>query len=465
MIPLMLLLLAYQGDAQARLGIRIQAEMDPVGRLLYAEATFSIPTSLVAADRTVVLSIEGLEVERIDLSGEPIAVDAIQDEVEVPVPECAMSPTDVDLSVAYTIPFDNDLRNTLGYDAFFATDTASRWYPDVQVNDEAASRFHDFTVELGFPEGFTVLTSGVETRRSLEENGFVRACFVAERVEGFALNVGEGYRLDAIREGDLEVLAFHPERLQSVFATASRVTLEAAIWYDQTYGFFPAAFVGIAPGHPRYSGGFPGSNLFYLHLGTTSESYLRSITAHELGHDYWGKYVLSSEARRLDWLMLANGIWVDQLYEADRRGVSLVEQWRGGVWFRRYAEAAMAGHEMQLGLSAEREAELGFDYNTFVRHAKGAVGVYIQAQALGTPRFLEFQRQVLRDYGFRQLGMDEYAERLEHAGPAERGRSSRPGRRVTPGSSSRSRICNQVGRAANGSTLSSWYELGTSPVL
>ncbi|HVT40029.1 MAG TPA: hypothetical protein VHE78_13365 [Gemmatimonadaceae bacterium] len=69
------------------------------------------------------------------------------------------------------------------------------------------------------------------------------------------------------------------------------------------------------------------SGVFMVHLGYTSPGFVRAFTAHEVGHFYWGQYVLDREPGVLGALMLGNSIWDDQLYIAQHRGIPLSEQW------------------------------------------------------------------------------------------------------------------------------------------
>lgn len=392
---------------------RILAELDPASHTVSCETVIEIPGGL---DSPLVLDFSSagvVHVDAIEVDGEWLEVQAGSSVFELPV---SGEQGTAKVAAYYRAEFDAELRSVLGYDAFFSTDPGTHWYPDVRTPDGVSPRFRDFEVDLTHPRETTVLTSGQPVPSDHPEEGLSRERFVAEHVEGFALNVGEGFRRLELSEDELSVVALFPASLTETFERAAQRTREAASWYRDTYGFFPVPVVGIAPGHPTYSGGFPSSNLYYLHLGNTSDDFLRGITAHELGHYYWGKFALSDSERRLDWLMLGCGIWADQLYLAEVRGVPLDEQWRKSKWFRRYVEVLVLGHEQRLGLTSEEEAALDFDYNSKVRHAKGALGVYLQARRLGPQRFLELQRKLLREHRYRSLSTADFIAALEDSG-------------------------------------------------
>ena len=128
-------------------------------------------------------------------------------------------------------------------------------------------------------------------------------------------------------------MLFHDPDDERSVAGALAPAAEALAWFKATVGFFPSEQVVILPASRGSVGAtsFPGA--VWLHRGELGPDFLRAITAHELGHFYWGMHVRGSPDRRFDWLMLANGIWIDHLYLAQRENRSLPEQWRRpGVW-------------------------------------------------------------------------------------------------------------------------------------
>jgi hypothetical protein len=197
-------------------------------------------------------------------------------------------------------------------------------------------------------------------------------------------------------------------------------TARAMGWYEETYGFFPVRTIGVVPGSTRSRGGFPLPNMFMIHQGDLSPGFVRWITAHELAHYYWGLYVLSS-AERLDWLMLGLGIWTDAWYLARTSGIPLEAQWRspnGDNSFEGFAIAQIANYDQRLDLSEAHADGLDYDYNSYVRHGKGAVGIYLLGLRSGPERFVAFQRALLGEFRYRPLSPEVFAERLEAAGIA-----------------------------------------------
>ena len=262
-----------------------------------------------------------------------------------------------------------------------------------------------------------VLTSG-KAEGETGAGGRRRATFVADHVEGFTLALAPHFEhLEMERDG-VKVEIVVPAESEEAFREVGERALDAATFYRHLYGFFPHDRLGILPGPRQYAGGWPMPNVFMIHRADLSDRFIRFITAHELGHYYWGLHVLSA-AERLNWLVLANGIFADQLYLARYYGRSLEEQWRtrgNGDWMEDFLTARVADWEQNLDIDAKAEEALAFDYNSLIRHGKGAVGLYLQARRIGVDRFIALQRELLRDFRYRPLSADTFAARLEAAG-------------------------------------------------
>jgi hypothetical protein len=310
------------------------------------------------------------------------------------------------IGLRYSVPVDESMLDPYGYYVLQEFGPSnSGMYPQLYKADGSRFRFSDFEVSFTYPSGLSVLTTGGEGEQQRRE-GRTIATYAVEHVAGFAVVAGEGFEVVRNEAHGVPVVAFYHPDYAKQFGTVVERTIEAASWYLKTYGFFPLDQVGIIQGHPEWGGGYPLPNMFAIHLGALGSEHLTWITAHELGHFYWGYTVLGEEGA-LDWLTLSQGIWADQLYLAERKNITMTEQWRRergqGAAFRDYLHAISANHNQQLGLSHEQVQDLDFDYNTLIRHSKSAVGVYLQSQLIGPDRFLDLQRHILEKFRHRPL--------------------------------------------------------------
>jgi hypothetical protein len=420
-----------QASAQDRLAYRIAATLLPAEDRIVARAEVRLPAGLLDSSGAIRLDLR-LETSRdkgrrqivIDSvwspRGERLALSALPESTEVQVRGVAEPGLPRAITVFFQVPLDVGYQAQLGYYLYTAVEPGDCWYPDIAGPAGQRERFRDFDVTLRFPQELTVLTSGAEATRG-DSGGLVQVSYAAEHVEGFALAAGHHYVLQRIDGGDVPIMVFSDSAYAPTFRRVGTLAAEAVRWYERTYGFFPVRQLGIIQGYPRAGGGFPLPNVFMVHLRLLEPDFLSWITAHELGHYYWGLYVLGDE-ERLDWLMLANGIWADQLYMAERHRRSLAAQWRArgnGDWILDYLTAAAAGWEQRLGVPRKDEDDLHFDYNSLIRHGKGATGVYLAAARLGADRFLALQRRILAERRYRSLPEGEFTRLLDSAGVPE----------------------------------------------
>lgn len=407
----------------------IQARFQAESSVVAARVRISVPAAVRGRDTRLELRLPvrgsgatrgpRLDLQRVtDASGRPMPVNRNPDGTRVFVSPAAKAGP-LELVAEYRIPVDTSDLSQLGYFLFTSESPDNAWYPTVAGLEGPAARFADFDVSIEAPAEYAVLTSGalLSTAAPAGEAG---QRYRARFAEGFALALGPGFRLLTVETEGVRVTAFAPPADSALFAGVVRETAAAAGWYKRAYGFFPTPHIGIVPGVTWASGGWPLPNVFMIHRGNLSASFVRFITAHELGHYYWGLWVLDPE-ERLGWLVLANGIWADQYQLAQRESTTVEWQWRrsGGGWLRNFVTAQVGNYEQRLGITSEEEETLGFDYNTLVRHGKAAMLLYLISRRLGWERFLAVQRDILRDYAHRPLPLDEFITRVADAGYPE----------------------------------------------
>lgn len=418
----------------------IQAEFNPNKQVITATAEIIIPRGRLVKNEVVYIKTksagmgqDGKPLLRINRIYHPdvgaLAHRQIEgkDLISVDLPREAGNRDVRTLLVDFTIPLDQQpawIMSNFGYLVFYSNATGDYtngdlWYPDVMEETELPIQIRDFMVTLTYPEKYTVFTSGIISGQEKLSGGKVRTKFAAEGISGFSVNIAEGFETYTMEHNGYQVTSFYPPKLEKEYKRAVSLTLNAMSWYEQEYGFFPVNQIVIAAGGKNWGGGYPAPNLFWVHRRDLDKEFVRWITSHELGHYYWGYHVLSGSDQKLDWLLLANGIWVDQLYIAEANNRSFEEQWRlmgSGDWFVDYFQALLMNREQRLDLPAAEQSALDFDYNSLVRHGKAATGLYLISQRIGTERFLEIQKQIIKEKKHRVLTVQDFIGYLESAG-------------------------------------------------
>ncbi|EZH73350.1 hypothetical protein ATO12_20330 [Aquimarina atlantica] len=307
-----------------------------------------------------------------------------------------------------------DWRKEFGY-TVFSGGKERCWYPNIYINNK--HDFHkDFNVVIEHPKRLTLLTSGTLITEEVKQATSV-SYFKAKNVLDYGLNAGWDYVNKTISNGEVSLSYFCPKAKKEIYRNIANTAMEAINWYTEKYGFFPKKRMGLAIGHPKWRGGFPSENLFYIHQGNIEKSFIQWITSHELGHYYWGLHVLSTTD--LSPLMLANGIWIDHLYLSEVYNKSFNELWNlyspQAAMIEKYLATCLANYEQEIGF-ADAEQNFGFDYNSNVAHAKAAVGIYLISNLIGEQQYLELQKELLKHFEGKPLSIQDYILFLEDRG-------------------------------------------------
>ena len=416
------------GQVSGRIHYTISATLSANGEI-QGTADLTLPAGLPGAGEPIRLRTragarEPLLLTRVEADGRAATYTASRDSSEATLRlDRRAADRPLTIRLAWRVTADSVGLRQLGYYLFGSMGSENAWYPVVLGVPDSLARFADFDVTITAPREVALLTSGAPADSAPAGAGILRR-FTAARLEGFALAFGPALTIQSFTLDGFTVSALSPPAEAATFKEVALAASRAAAWYRKTYGFFPVRSIGIVPGSPRSRGGFPMPNLFMIHRGDLSAGFVRWITAHELAHYYWGLYVLGA-GERLSWLMLGLGIWTDQLYLARSTPMSPAAAWRdpgGDNSFEEFARAQIAGYDQRLDLAPAAADSLDYDYNSLVRHAKGATGVYLLALRLGEERFLALQKQLLADHAYRPLSTEELGARLEQAGvPDARG--------------------------------------------
>jgi len=222
-----------------------------------------------------------------------------------------------------------------------------------------------------------------------------------------------------------------------------KAACEAIDYYVDWVGFYPACSFWIIPGIDKPWGGgplAPGIVLLYG-MSTFDESEKDDwtyLTAHEIGHQYWGEYILTRympwpstpffktfeqltnaagfESGRglIEWLHLGMGIYMDRMF-AQQRGLDIGPPRQR---MRFYLKGVAEGIDTTL---EGRPYPKGIDYNNIIAHSKGFAAISAFAQVIGHQAFERVVFRCLREYGgqrvtsgiLQSLCEEEYGQPLD----------------------------------------------------
>lgn len=259
----------------------------------------------------------------------------------------------------------------------------------------------DFAVRIDTDPAWTVVTSG----RLDPETGYHRA----QDVRSFGLFLGKDMRIIESESGNVLVrCACTPESER-----CAQLLVETAVdvigYYRDRFGFYPSSSLSIIPGMEFPAGGYPvATNLVEIHgqgrFDERSELHWKWITAHEIGHQYWGEHVLDTYLEGWNWLMIGLGTYADREY-VNTRGLGS-EMHRGMM--SRYIKGVRRYFDTRANRTPAEISELEFDFNNVVIHGKGFSIISALECALGSDAFNGIYRRCLNDFAGERLGLREF---------------------------------------------------------
>lgn len=274
-----------------------------------------------------------------------------------------------------------------------------QWHPWIDRGRHTQS---DFQVRLDVPSEYTLATSGVWHKKS--------GTYRAQGVRSFGLFLGQGLETLEATAGDVSVRCVFPPQGRACAELLLETAADAIGFYQDRWGFYPADSLTIIPGMNRPAGGYPvATNMVAIHgmqqFDTMPKLHWQWITAHEIGHQYFGEHVLCVEpTRSLDWLLIGLGIYADREYVRARNLGPAKHQ----ALMERYIKGVRAGYDTTINRSPAQRRAVEFDFNNVVEHGKSYSVISALDCILGQGVFGRIYQRCLTEYAGRSLGVAEF---------------------------------------------------------
>jgi hypothetical protein len=261
-----------------------------------------------------------------------------------------------------------------------------------------------YEVRLRAPEGFIWAASG-------RYDGH-RRTYVAERARAFGAFLGKGYESFEADAGGVQVRAVFTPKGRQCAELLLATAVDAVGFYRERLGFYPHTSLSIVPGMDSPAGGYPPATaLVVVHgqhrLAERPEAFWRWITAHEIGHMYWGDHVLAQGPDSLNWLMIGMGIWADQEYRR-ARGITTA-----GALQDNYVTGVLQGRDTTLDITRDQASAIRWDFNNIVEHGKSIAMLNALESVVGRPAFDTAYRRILCEYPGKRLGWRDLQAMVE----------------------------------------------------
>jgi hypothetical protein len=274
--------------------------------------------------------------------------------------------------------------------------SSDEWYPRLWWDCDCHSNYE---VKLSVPQEYALATSG----RLDPQTGVYRL----EKAPSFGIWLGRGCEVMEAQAGDVPVRCLYKPADKECAQLLVDTAVDVISFYRERFGFYPYPSLAIVPGADEPMGGYPlGTSIIVIHgmsrMNEKPEAHWRWITAHEIGHQYWGRYVLERDDP--GWLWIGMGIHADREYcrarnLGDQNHRQLLARYVGGV---------RKGLDTTVSRSEEERAQIKFDFNNVVIHGKGFAIISALDCTLGKPVFERICKRCLREFAGRGMGRSEF---------------------------------------------------------
>lgn len=259
----------------------------------------------------------------------------------------------------------------------------------------------DFDVKIEAPADIVFVTSAPVDPDS--------GRYLAQGIRTFGLVGGSDLEALKTHSGDVEITCLAEsggeECARLLLATAE----DAIDFYRERFGFYPHKSLSIVPGVDRPMGGYPvATAIVVVHgqkqLAKCSELHWKWITAHEIGHQYWGEYVMGAGSLDSGCLMLGVGIYADREYVRARK----LGDDKHHALAKRYVDGVLAGFDTTVDLTDEQYDRVEFDFNNVVYHGKGFCIISALDCIVGGETLGRISNRCLREFGGVQMSAADF---------------------------------------------------------
>ncbi len=339
-------------------------------------------------------SVNGHQTIRIKRNGKvlPLLVDSAQGDLTSPIMISLPEPLPGGSSMELECTFSQTLPQLGTQNKILLTNWFPRLWWGIKTQDE-------FAVHIDAPASYALATSG--------RYDSISSSYRARNIVNFGLFLGKGLNVAETSAGDVLVRCLYTTKATTCAQLILHTAVDAINFYRQRYGFYPYRSLNIVPGYDQPYGGYnAATSISVIHgeerMSEKPEIHWQWITAHEIGHMYWGEYVMEKDDP--GWLWIGLGIYGDREY-IRARGLSL--QMHHSL-MNRYIQGVRDHVNTTVAVTPDQRDDADFDFNNIVTHGKGFSIISALANYLGKETFNRIYLRCLKEFGGDRLGTEEF---------------------------------------------------------
>jgi aminopeptidase N len=399
----------------------LDVTIEPERGEMSATATLTVDLSVSGPDRLIFGLNRGLFVESVSGDdGQDIPYDRTDDSLIVRLPPSLNEPAPLDITVIFAGPLHNDAE-AMGYsmatispECSFAS-WLSSWYPQLLDGNGKSPG----TIKFSVPAGLVAVSNGRLTEQSTAERGSQYVFSVQEPVYySFAVGAYEvsrryvhGVELTThFLSGDAAKREWYLDRLGAVLD----------FYANDLYGMYPysrCSLVELPRGVMGRSGGSSEQGLFFFPDAALDDAYFSlPVVAHEIGHAYWGNWVIGDGVFMSEGLAQAScALCLENMLGSETMRVFLKygshDSFQSAALY--FATAADdEERDLPLGTPMAQADPMTMH---FLSNTKGVCVLMMLRDRLGEGPFREALRSALADHAHSLMSVEQLQEEFERA--------------------------------------------------
>jgi tetratricopeptide (TPR) repeat protein len=268
------------------------------------------------------------------------------------------------------------------------------WYPRIWWDGLPVHDF--FSVKLDVPEGYALAISG-----HLNE---ATGRYEIDGARTFGVCLGKGNRTESREIDGVLITSLFTEKGAQAASICMDTAADCVKFYKDWLGFYPFKILYIIPGGRGRWGGYPfATGIVVIHGEETFKegephTHWQRITAHEIGHEYGGEWVLDPDDPA--WVWIGMGIFTDTEYILARD----IDPKRRQSWMGNYINGISRYYDTTVDIPPAHLSRIRYDHNNTVIHSKGFSIVSALDSVLGRETFERIYKKCLKTYGGKRLG-------------------------------------------------------------
>jgi tetratricopeptide (TPR) repeat protein len=279
---------------------------------------------------------------------------------------------------------DSDFRSSFWYPRI--------WWDGLPVHDS-------FSVKLDVPEGYALAISGRLNRAT--------GRYEIDGARTYGICLGKGNKTESREVNGILITTLFTEKGAKAASICLNTAADCIKFYKNWLGFYPFKSLYIIPGGRGRWGGYPfATGIVVIHGEETFKegephTHWQRITAHEIGHEYWGEWVLDPDDPA--WVWIGMGIFADTDYILTQN----IDPKRRQSWMGNYINGISRYYDTTVDIPPAQLSRIKYDHNNTVIHSKGFSIVSALDSVLGRKMFERIYKKGLKIYGGKRLSWQD----------------------------------------------------------